>query len=92
MSGTLTNSTTARTASSLASLNAATSSPEKVAKYLVRNFNESFAMLEIRGEMLIGKKRRLQNESQNSCPFCGEGLSSCNETKFTPEASYDETK
>lgn len=53
--GAFMNSIIARTASCLASLIACTSSPEKVAKYLVKNLKESFAAL-YKGKMKRAKR------------------------------------
>ena len=47
MSGAFTNSTIVFTASSLASLKVYASSPENVAKYLVRNLKVSFGELKL---------------------------------------------
>jgi hypothetical protein len=57
MSGAFTKSTIACTASSLASLILYASSPEKVAKYLVKNLKESFAELEF-------KKKKKNHKSE----------------------------
>lgn len=52
MSGVFTNSTIVRTASSLAWLKTCASSPENVAKYLVRNLKDSFAKLKYNKEII----------------------------------------
>jgi hypothetical protein len=60
MSGAFTKSTIACTASSLASLILYASSPEKVAKYLVKNLKESFAELEFK------KKKKIIKANSNA--------------------------
>jgi endonuclease III len=61
MSGAFTKSTIACTASSLASLILYASSPEKVAKYLVKNLKESFAELEFKK-----KKKKIIKANSNA--------------------------
>lgn len=64
MSGAFTNSTMARAASSFNSFKVCDSSPENVARYLVRNWKDSFAELKIQQMHDINKMKQF-NPTQN---------------------------
>lgn len=71
MSGAFTNSTMARAASSFDSFTVCDSSPENVARYLLRNWKDSFAELKIKQMHDTNKMKQFQYNTKHR--FEGNG-------------------